>query len=233
MSGGRDTSRPPSTADNPPARRADHPVLPGTQRVFDLVVALALVATLAPLLVAVTALIRLEDGGPGLFRQVRVGRHRRPFVMYKFRTMRADADETRHREYVTRLLTSEEPVDGGEAGVYKLTADPRVTRVGQFLRRTSLDELPQLFNVVRGEMSLVGPRPALAYEVELYQPEHLRRFEVRPGMTGLWQVTGRSTVSLGKALDLDVEYVRRRGLWLDLWILLRTVGVVLHGFGAR
>lgn len=203
------------------------------RRVVDLSVALLLIVVLAPVLLAIGAAIRLTDGGPALFRQERVGRHQHPFVMYKFRTMRPGSDSDRHRAYVTQQLTGASPAHGGQEGVYKLSRDPRVTRVGAALRRTSLDELPQLFNVVEGSMSLVGPRPALPYEVPLYQPRHLRRFDVKPGITGLWQVRGRSTVPLREALDMDVEYVQNRGAWLDVRILARTVVVVLHGFGAR
>lgn len=208
-------------------------LLDGARWAFDAALALLLLIALAPLLLAVALLVRLGDDGPALFHQERVGKHQRLFVMYKFRTMRTDTDPALHREYVTRSLTGGDAPHGGEAGVYKLAKDPRVTRVGRFLRRTSIDELPQLFNVLKGDMALVGPRPALHYEIELYRPGHLRRFEVRPGITGLWQVRGRSTVPMDQALDLDVEYVRTRGVWLDLRILVRTVGVVLHGFGAR
>lgn len=195
------------------------------------VAAIGLVVGLPGLVLIALAVRRTP--GPVLFRQTRVGRGGRTFRMLKFRTMHAGTDDRVHRDYVTRLLREESPPAGRVRGLYKLEDDRRVTRVGAWLRRTSLDELPQLWNVLRGEMSLVGPRPALPYEVELYEPPHRERLTVRPGITGLWQVSGRSQLSMRQALDLDVEYVRRRGLGLDLWILARTVPVVLSMRGVR
>jgi lipopolysaccharide/colanic/teichoic acid biosynthesis glycosyltransferase len=142
--------------------------------------------------------------------------------MFKFRTMYVDCDEAPHREYVTDLLRGVER-DAGPTGHYKLSADPRITAVGRFLRRTSLDELPQLFNVLRGDMSLIGPRPVLPYEAELLGPEYAARFLVKPGMTGFWQVRGRNRLTFLEGLGLDVEYVERWSLWLDAGILLKTV----------
>jgi lipopolysaccharide/colanic/teichoic acid biosynthesis glycosyltransferase len=138
-----------------------------------------------------------------------------------------------HREYVRKLLTDAEPPAGGRQGLYKLEDDARITPVGQLLRRLSIDELPQLFNVIRGEMSLVGPRPALPWEAELMAPAHSQRFLVLPGLTGLWQVSGRSSLTMRQALDLDVDYVRRQSFLLDLGILLKTVPVVLSTHGAQ
>lgn len=151
-----------------------------------------------------------------------------PFEMLKFRTMYVNSDDRLHREYVHRLLT--EPVGAAPSigGLYKLADDPRITPVGKWLRRTSLDELPQLINVLRGEMALVGPRPVLPWEAALFEPRHKRRYEVRPGLTGLWQTSGRNRLTFTQALDLDVEYVERRSLRLDLQILGRTPGVVLR-----
>lgn len=203
------------------------------KRGIDVVGAVFGLVLLAPLLVGFAVAIRATSAGPALFRQTRLGRHRREFTCLKYRTMHVDADDAPHRAYVRRLLTEEDAPHGGRSGVFKLDADPRVTAVGRLLRRTSLDELPQLLNVLRGEMSLVGPRPALPWEAELYRPEHLRRFEVKPGMTGLWQVSGRSTVSMREALDLDVQYVQRRSLRMDLSILARTVPAVLDLGRAR
>jgi lipopolysaccharide/colanic/teichoic acid biosynthesis glycosyltransferase len=145
--------------------------------------------------------------------------------------MAVDSNDEVHREFVTKMLRDELPHQDGDE-LFKLTEDERITGVGRILRRFSLDELPQLFNVLSGQMSLVGPRPALPWEVELFQPRHRKRFEVKPGMTGLWQVKGRSSLSMNQALDLDVEYVDRRTFWLDLGILARTVPVVLSGRGA-
>jgi lipopolysaccharide/colanic/teichoic acid biosynthesis glycosyltransferase len=182
-----------------------------------------------PLLVVVWALVRLTSPGPALFRQVRVGEGGRSFEMLKFRTMVVDNDDSAHRDYVARLLAGEaEP----EEGLYKLGTDPRVTRVGAVLRKASIDELPQLINVMRGDMSLVGPRPALPWEVAMFPDWAAPRFSVRPGLTGLWQVSGRNRLSMLDGLVLDTDYVARRGLLLDLVILVRTVPAVLRG-GAR
>jgi lipopolysaccharide/colanic/teichoic acid biosynthesis glycosyltransferase len=195
------------------------------RRCLDIVVAtLALVLLAVPML-AVALLVRVTSPGPVLFRQVRVGQYGRPFRMLKFRTMRIGCSDELHRAYVTRLLNGEDL--GAENGVYKLEADPRVTGLGRVLRRTSIDELPQLINVLRGEMSLVGPRPMLPWECELLAPGHRERFAVPAGMTGLWQVSGRSALSMTDALDLDVHYARHACLLLDLAILARTVWVVL------
>jgi lipopolysaccharide/colanic/teichoic acid biosynthesis glycosyltransferase len=200
-------------------------------RVLDIVIAALALIVLAPLLVVLVALIRTTSRGPALFRQPRVGYLGRPFVMYKFRTMYTGCDDRIHREYVTSMLSGRDPRRPQSDGLFKLERDPRVTPVGGLLRRTSLDELPQFLNVLRGEMSLVGPRPALAWEARLYAPHHRRRFEVRPGITGLWQVRGRSKLSMLEALELDVDYVARRSLRLYLYILAVTVPVVLHREG--
>jgi lipopolysaccharide/colanic/teichoic acid biosynthesis glycosyltransferase len=198
------------------------------KRALDLLLAGSALVLLWPLLLAIVVAIRLTSRGPAVFRQERLGQGGQPFVMLKFRTMYTDTDDAVHRAYVTQLLTEDEPAAGGSAGLFKLEADPRVTPIGHWLRRTSLDELPQLLNVVRGEMSLVGPRPALGWEAQMYTEVDYRRFDVLPGITGLWQVSGRSRLSMREALVLDVEYVRRRSLWLDLVILARTIPTVLR-----
>jgi lipopolysaccharide/colanic/teichoic acid biosynthesis glycosyltransferase len=192
------------------------------ERLVDVVVAAGVLAVASPVLALAALAVRLTSRGPVVFRQERIGLDERPFTCLKLRTMYVDADDTIHRRYVERLLTEERPPEGGRTGVYKLTDDPRVTPVGRWLRRTSLDELPQLVNVLRGEMALVGPRPMLAFEVELLEPWQRERFRVRPGLTGLWQVSGRSSVDAATALTLDVEYARSRSLGLDLWLLART-----------
>jgi lipopolysaccharide/colanic/teichoic acid biosynthesis glycosyltransferase len=203
------------------------------KRTLDIAVSLALIIILAPLLVLLTSLVWSTSSGPALFRQERLGRDRRPFTMLKLRTMYVGKNDRIHREYVTRLLSAgPEAAASPDGGLYKLDADPRVTPVGAWLRRTSLDELPQLVNVLRGEMSLVGPRPVLAWEAEMFGERYQRRFAVRPGLTGLWQVSGRSRLPMGTALELDVEYVARRSFAYDLVILFRTVPAVLRG-GAR
>ncbi|GAA4207871.1 sugar transferase [Actinocatenispora rupis] len=212
--------------------RFDAPVRLRGKRTLDVIVAATLLVLLAPLLALVWLVAWLSDGAGGvIFRQLRVGRDGAPFVLYKFRTMYAGAPDDTHRAYVRQLLVSAEPECGGN-GLYKLARDPRITRLGALLRRTSVDELPQLVNVLRGEMSLVGPRPALPYETELFPPEYGERFRVPPGLTGLWQVSGRNKLTMRQGLDLDLEYVRRRTLRLDLAILLRTVPAVLHIGGA-
>jgi lipopolysaccharide/colanic/teichoic acid biosynthesis glycosyltransferase len=196
---------------------------------IDLVVALGLIILVAPLLLLLWLLVRLTSRGPALFRQERLGRERKPFTVLKFRTMHIGNDDRIHRDYVTGLLSADAAAPAGDSGLFKLDADPRVTRVGAWLRRTSLDELPQLFNVLRGEMSLVGPRPVLPWEARLFSEAYQRRFAVKPGITGLWQVSGRSRLSMRTALELDVEYVLRRSLALDLSILLRTGPALFRG----
>ncbi|MET7424108.1 sugar transferase [Dactylosporangium sp. NPDC005555] len=196
-------------------------------------VALAILAALSPVLLVVALAVKWTSEGPMLFRQERLGLHRSTFKIIKFRTMSNKNSDAQHREFVKKMLTSDDDVDGGEQGVYKLVNDPRITPIGGFLRRTSIDELPQLWNVVRGEMSLVGPRPVLAWEADLFPPEAERRFAARPGMTGLWQVSGRSTLDFKAALELDVLYVEKKSVWYDITILWRTVGVVFNRSVAR
>lgn len=193
------------------------------KRAVDVVGAALGLLVLSPLLGALALAVRLDSRGPVLFRQERLGLARRPFRVAKFRTMRTGSSDALHRAYIAQLARGE--VEG--ESLRKLTEDPRVTRVGRFLRATSLDELPQLLNVLRGEMSLVGPRPALGYELEHYAPRHFERFTVRPGMTGLWQVSGRAELGFTEMLDLDVEYARTTGPWTDLRILLRTPGALV------
>jgi lipopolysaccharide/colanic/teichoic acid biosynthesis glycosyltransferase len=194
-------------------------------RALDLILATLLVLAFAPLIVAIALIIKADSPGPVLFRQQRVGRGRKPFLVTKFRTMQHGADHHLHRDYVLALIESGMPAP-------KLAGDPRITRFGGFLRATSLDELPQLWNVLRGDMSLVGPRPPIPYEVERYPSHWFSRFAVKPGVTGLWQVSGRSEVSLEQMIELDLEYVRRRSVLFNLWILIRTVPAVLSRRGA-
>jgi lipopolysaccharide/colanic/teichoic acid biosynthesis glycosyltransferase len=226
-----------SLAHTPPVRQAaadrGHPItMRLAKRLLDLTVALPCLILAAPLLLAVAMAIRLTTPGPALFRQVRLGRNRRPFELCKFRTMYTGCPDDVHREYVRKLLTDDQPPDGGRAGVFKLDGDDRITPVGRLLRRTSIDELPQLINIIRGDMSLVGPRPALAWEAEMFGAGYDRRFAVPPGLTGLWQVSGRNALTMKQGLELDLEYVGRQSLALDLWILARTIPVVLSTRGA-
>jgi lipopolysaccharide/colanic/teichoic acid biosynthesis glycosyltransferase len=205
------------------------PAIGGARRALDLLVAGSMLLVLSPLLLLVALAIRIDSGGPVLFRQRRVGRERREFTMFKFRTMRHDADPARHRKYVQTLIDGNDHPERGR--LYKLSVDDRVTRVGRFLRSWSLDELPQLFNVLRGEMALVGPRPVIPYEVEMYPEDYLRRFAVKPGLTGLWQVSGRNERTYDEMVSFDIEYAETASLLLDLRILVKTVPVVLRRQG--
>jgi lipopolysaccharide/colanic/teichoic acid biosynthesis glycosyltransferase len=190
-----------------------------------------------PLFLLIAAAIKATSKGPVLFRQRRIGQHGRPFVFLKFRSMYAGNSPDIHKEYVQQLIAGKaerQPYDATSEGVFKLTGDPRITKLGSFLRRTSLDELPQFINVLKGEMSLVGPRPPVPYEVEAYDLWHRSRFlEAKPGITGLWQVSGRSRVTFDEMVRLDLRYARSWTPWLDLLILLRTPGAVLLGEGAH
>lgn len=190
-----------------------------------------------PLFLLTAGLVKLSSKGPIFFRQQRIGQHGMPFTFLKFRTMYVNNDPNLHKEYVKKLIAGNAQAhadgNGNGTGVYKITRDPRVTRIGSFLRRTSLDELPQLINVLKGEMSLVGPRPPIKYEVESYEIWHRGRLmEAKPGITGLWQVSGRSRVKFDDMVRLDIRYARTWSLWLDLKILLRTPRAVLLGEGA-
>jgi lipopolysaccharide/colanic/teichoic acid biosynthesis glycosyltransferase len=201
------------------------------RRGFDFVFALVAVILLSPLLLALTLAIRSSSPGPALFRQRRVGHGQREFTLFKFRSMRFDADPRGHREYVTALIKGQQ-ANGGRKDLYKLAVDDRITPVGRWIRKWSLDELPQLFNVIAGDMALVGPRPAIAYEVEEYPSWYLKRFAVKPGLTGLWQVSGRNERTYEEMVRLDIEYAERRSMWLDLSILARTPLTVIARRGA-
>jgi lipopolysaccharide/colanic/teichoic acid biosynthesis glycosyltransferase len=204
------------------------------RRALDVLLALLLLVALAPLLIAIAVAIRVDSRGPALYRQRRLGRGMRSFTVHKFRTMVANADPTQHREYVRALIRGggQELAQGERGRLYKLAVDERVTRVGRFLRRSSLDELPQLWNVLRGEMSLVGPRPVIPYELDHYPGAWRERFAVKPGLTGLWQISGRNERTYEEMVRFDIEYARRQRLWLDLTILARTAWVVVRGKGA-
>jgi len=201
-----------------------------TIRLLDVVVATIALVLLAPVLLVVAVAVRLDSPGRAIFRQRRLGRNLEPFSVAKFRTMREGADAGAHRSHVEQMMADDDR--RGTRPMSKLQEDARVTRVGSFLRRTSIDELPQLWNILRGEMSLVGPRPPIQYEVDRYPPEAFRRFAVRPGVTGLWQVRGRSLLTFKQMIALDAEYVETRSLALNLKILLLTVPTVIHGKGA-
>jgi lipopolysaccharide/colanic/teichoic acid biosynthesis glycosyltransferase len=210
------------------------------KRAADLALSLIAIIILTPLWLLLWLLVRSTSNGPALFRQERLGRDKHPFTLLKLRTMYIDNDDRIHRDYVTGMLATGAANGAGAgasratgaSGLFKLEADPRVTRLGGWLRRSSLDELPQLINVLKGEMSLVGPRPVLSWEADLFGEPYQRRFAVKPGMTGLWQVSGRNRLSMREALELDVEYVARWSFMFDLVILFRTVPA-LFGGGAR
>jgi lipopolysaccharide/colanic/teichoic acid biosynthesis glycosyltransferase len=201
------------------------------RRALDAILALILLVALTPMIAIVAIAIRLDSPGPVLFRQRRIGRGMADFTVLKFRSMRAAADESRHRDYVHGLIAGDAGAAPPEQGLYKLAVDDRVTRVGRVLRKTSIDELPQLLNVLRGQMSLVGPRPVVGYEVDAYPEWYLDRFAVRPGLTGLWQVSGRNQRTYEEMVRLDIEYARRQSLRLDVLIMLKTIWVVLSGRG--
>jgi lipopolysaccharide/colanic/teichoic acid biosynthesis glycosyltransferase len=203
------------------------------KRLMDITGSSALLMACLPLFVVIALLIKASSRGPVLFRQQRVGHYGRCFTFLKFRSMYMDNDPSAHKEYVTKLINGvaeQKPSNGNGEGVYKLVNDRRITRVGKFLRQSSLDELPQLLNVLRGEMSLVGPRPSIPYEVAAYQTWHRRRvLEVKPGMTGLWQVMGRNRIKFDEMVRLDLQYAKQWSPWLDLKILIHTPGAVLKG----
>lgn len=210
-------------------RLRSRPTYAACKRAVDVVGAFALLLFLVPILLVVAIAIVIDTGWPVFYTGERVGRAARMFHVFKFRSMRADADASVHREYLFDLLSGRA---ASANGLYKVPKDPRITRIGAFLRKTSLDELPQLVNVLRGEMSLVGPRPEVPYALDQYEPWMYRRFEVAPGITGLWQVSGRGRIGVRDMWRLDVQYADRCDLGLDIGILVRTIPAVLRGTGA-
>jgi len=219
-----------------------------TKRILDFLIALLLLVLLSPVMLLIALTIVLYSPGPVFFVQERVGAKgqylngnfcwkRENFRCYKFRTMRINADPSIHFAYFQALVENDqkkmEEIQGQTTKIRKLVRDPRITRPGKFLRKLSLDELPQLWNVLRGDMSLVGPRPAIPYEVELYKPWYLRRLESQPGITGLQQVTARSTVDFDHQMRLDIQYIENQSFWLDLKIMLKTPLVVISTKGAQ
>jgi lipopolysaccharide/colanic/teichoic acid biosynthesis glycosyltransferase len=214
------------------------------KRSLDLLLATALIILLLPLLLLIALLIKLDSPGPVIFTQERVGARRQRFgnhrcwvvqnfTFYKFRSMVRDADPSLHEAYVKDFVLGRAQPSRESGGKFKLINDPRVTRVGRFLRKFSMDVLPQLFNVLKGDMSLVGPRPVPPYEVAGYQARHHNRFAALPGITGWWQVKGRCLVSFEEMIRMDVDYIRNASLWLDLKILFLTIPAVLSRRGAE
>jgi lipopolysaccharide/colanic/teichoic acid biosynthesis glycosyltransferase len=205
------------------------------KRVMDIIGGVTALVLFSPLLVVIALVVKLTSKGPILFKQERLGQFRKTFTFLKFRSMHVNNDPEIHQEFMRRLISGayDGNAEDGSEPVYKMKDDPRITCVGRFLRRTSLDELPQFINVLRGDMSLVGPRPPLAYEYQEYDVWHRRRvLEIKPGITGLWQVKGRSRVRFDDMVRLDLQYVRGWSLWLDIQILLKTPGAVVLGDGA-
>lgn len=218
------------------------------KRALDFIVSFFALCILSPLIALVAILIKLDSRGPIFFSQERVGSKRTihnhtpywkrvTFRCYKFRTMVCNADPSLHKSYVKALINNDcesmSEIQGEATRLRKLTHDPRITRVGKFLRKCSIDEIPQFFNVLLGEMSLVGPRPAIPYEVDMYKPWHYQRLDAQPGITGFWQVTARSTASFDEMINIDIQYIKRQSIWLDLYIILKTPLAVLSCKGAE
>ena len=212
---------------------SDQRALLRVKRVMDIAGSSLMVIACLPLFAVIALAVKLSSKGPILFKQDRIGQYGRRFTFLKFRSMRVNNDESAHREYMKQLIAGvaeRVPTSANGEGVYKLAGDKRITSIGKFLRKTSLDELPQFINVLRGDMSLVGPRPPVPYELAAYQTWHRRRvLQVKPGITGLWQVTGRSRVRFDDMVRLDLRYAISWSPWLDFKILLRTPGAVIKG----
>jgi exopolysaccharide biosynthesis polyprenyl glycosylphosphotransferase len=230
---------PKEKVDGVPQIGLSEPALKGmglvAKRAVDLAVSLSVVVVFAPVFLFISALVKVFSPGPVLFRQIRAGRDGRPFTFYKFRTMRHNTDDTLHREYATNFIGGKElrlRDESSDKKIYKMPDDPRITSIGRILRKTSLDELPQIFNVLKSDMSIVGPRPPIAYELSIYKEWHKRRLRAKPGITGLWQVSGRSSVPFHDMVLLDLYYINRWSLLLDLEIMLKTVPVIVSGKGA-
>ena len=215
------------------------------KRLLDLALVIIALPLVLPLFLLIALLIKLDSAGPIFFVQERAGARRRmlygrvfwetkPFRIYKFRSMHHNADQSVHQAYIQAFVSGHGlPIDAEGKPQFKLARDARITRIGHFLRKTSLDELPQLLNILKGEMSFVGPRPVPVYEVALYKAEHHGRLQALPGLTGLWQAKARSAVTFEEMIQMDLDYVRRQSFWLDLWILVMTLPAVLWGWGAH
>lgn len=199
------------------------------KRAMDILISFAALTVLSPVLLVTAIIVKLDSAGPIFFIQERVGLNGRTFRMFKFRSMRTDCDDSAHKEYLKELIRADaaHEVDADGKPIYKIANDPRITRFGNFIRKTSIDELPQLFNVLLGGMSLVGPRPPIQYEVDEYKDWHMKRLHIRPGITGLWQVSGRNRLSFDQMVELDIMYIEDWSLWRDISILFRTIPVVL------
>ena len=206
-----------------------------TKRALDVMAAVVGLVIATPFAALIALLIRLTSPGPVLFKQGRIGKDGKEFKFYKFRTMRVNNDDSQHRQYMKLFIEGKEEAlrkFNGQKKLYKIAKDDRVTAVGRFLRRTSLDELPQLINVLKGDMSMVGPRPHIPYEVSLYKDWHRKRLNGLPGVTGWWQVHGRSRVTFDKSVEMDIWYLEHQSLILDIRIMLRTISKAIVGRGA-
>lgn len=201
---------------------------PALKRILDVAISLSITALTLPLWACIAVCIKVDSRGSVIFRQTRIGTHGREFALYKFRSMNGDIDDASHRESFRRYADGQ-PVDHDEHGpLYKKIVDPRITRVGKFLRATNLDELPQLMNVLRGQMSIVGPRPMLPYHLSEYKSWYHQRHQVPQGITGLWQIKGRNRVNLEDMVRLDLDYIKHRSLWLDLRLMVLTMPGMLR-----
>ncbi len=198
------------------------------KRILDVVLATIIMLGFLPVFLVLTVLVKLTSRGPVFFVQERAGLKGKRFRMFKFRSMYADADHRVHRQYVEKLIQKGEK--GGKT--YKLENDPRITPLGRWMRKFSLDELPQFINVLRGDMSLVGPRPPIPYELEIYKPWHFKRLDTKPGITGLWQVSGRNLLTFDQQAALDIKYIHHKSLAMDLTIIIKTIPVMFSGVGA-
>ena len=205
------------------SRRVHH----GLKNVLDVIIAVMTLVVFSPVLLIIALAVKLDSRGPAIFKQKRIGKDGRPFTVWKYRSMHVNADDKPHREALQKLVQGEPAATVDGQGFFKPVDDPRVTRVGKFLRATGLDELPQVVNLLRREMSVVGPRPAIPYELDLYKEWHHRRLAVRPGVTGLWQVKRHNTENFDDVMRLDLEYIDSFSIWLDLKIILLTVPMIL------
>ncbi len=204
------------------------------KNVFDRLMAAFIMVVLSPLMVVVALIIKLDSPGSAIFRREQIGKNGRKFTLYKFRTMQANNDDSEYKSYITKYVLEDAPytVDQNGQAVYKVTNDPRVTRVGDWLRKTNLDELPQFINVLKGDMSAIGPRPDIPFAVNLYSDWHRQRFQVKPGITGLWQVSKRKGLSFDNMVQLDIEYINKQSFLLDTKIFLQTLSIILKRDGS-
>lgn len=203
--------------------------IPLDKRLLDIAICLGLLIVFGPIMVVAAIAIRVGSKGPIIFKQERIGLNGAPFTIYKFRTMRTDMTDDIHRKFMEKVIKKQIEKTGTQT-VFKMKNDPRITFIGKVLRKTSLDELPQIFNVLKGDMSIIGPRPPIAYEVALYTAHQRRRLEGLPGITGWWQVNGRNHTDFNTMVNLDIEYIEKRTLLMDLQIVFKTVPAMLMGY---